>query len=247
MKRAVLSGFVILFVLSVGAGCEKGIVSEQKIIAPEVLSMVENIEWLGHASFKLSGEKIIYIDPWKIAAGEKADIVLVTHEHYDHCSPEDIAKIAKEDTVIVAVADCQSKILKLDREIKLVEPGSRINVKGIDIEAVPAYNTNKQFHPKANQWVGYIVTIGGKRVYHAGDTDFIPEMAQLKNIDIALLPIGGTYTMDAEEAARAANTIKPKLAVPMHVGDIIGTKADIEKFKRLCQVKCEVLEEAGSQ
>jgi len=251
MKGVVLlSIFAVLFIL-IGAGCKESpsnitnINTEQKTQdSTEVSLMVENIKWLGHASFKLTGEKIIYIDPWKIKGGEKADIVLITHEHYDHCSPEDIARIVKEDTVIVTVADCQSKVLKSNKEIKLVEPGTKVNVKGIQIEAVPAYNTNKQYHLKENQWVGFIVTINGKRIYHAGDTDFIPEMSQLKNIDVALLPIGGTYTMNAQEAAQAANTIKPKVAVPMHVGDIVGSRADIEKFKSLTRVPVTVLEES---
>lgn len=209
----------------------------------EVVSMIENIKWLGHASFRLTGEKTVYIDPWKIKGGDKADIILITHEHYDHCSPEDVAKITKNDTVIVAVADCQSKLLKLDREIRLVEPGKKLNIRGVLVEAVPAYNINKRFHPKDNQWVGYVVTINGKRIYHAGDTDLIPEMSQLKGIDVALLPVGGTYTMNADEAAKAAEIIRPKVAVPMHVGDIVGTKKDIERFKSLSKVPVEVLKE----
>jgi L-ascorbate metabolism protein UlaG (beta-lactamase superfamily) len=193
--------------------------------------MVENIHWLGHASFKITGEKIVYIDPWKLKDGEPADIILITHNHYDHLSPEDVAKIATDKTWIVTTADAAKK---LSGNIKTVKPGDSITVEGIKIEAVPAYNVNKNFHPKANNWVGFIVTINKKRVYHSGDCDFMPEMKNIK-ADIVLMPVGGTYTMTAEEAANAVNTINPKAAIPMHYDDIVGSKADAEKFKNLCK------------
>ena len=205
--------------------------------------MVENIKWLGHASFKITGEKIIYIDPWKINEDEKADIILITHEHFDHCSSEDIEKIAKDDTTIVTVADCQSKVTRAEvNDVRLVEPGSKLNAHGIEIEAVHSYNLNKDFHPQSNNWVGFVITVNGKRIYHAGDTDNIPEMSQLRNIDVALVPVSGTYVMTAEEAAQAVKTFKPKLAIPMHYGDIVGTKEDAEKFKELAECEVEILE-----
>ena len=200
--------------------------------------MLENIKWLGHAGFKIKGEKTIYIDPFKISDNEPADIIIVTHEHFDHLSPEDIKKIQAEKTVIVTTPDCFSKV---SGNVKTISPGKSIDVDGIKIEAVPAYNTNKHFHPKANGWIGVIVTVNGKRIYHAGDTDNIPEMSNLKNIDIALLPVSGTYVMTAEEAANAANRIMPKVAVPMHYGAIVGTSADAEKFRKLCKCKVEIL------
>ena len=156
---------------------------------------IENIKWLGHAAFKISGPPLIYIDPWKLRDSEPAELILITHSHYDHFSLEDIAKIRTDDTTIVAPKDC-----KTPGNVKYVLPGDTLKLKDVEIEAVAAYNLGKSFHPKSNQWVGYIINIKGTRIYHAGDTDFIPEMETLK-VDVALLPIGGTYTMDAEEAA----------------------------------------------
>lgn len=195
--------------------------------------MVENIHWLGHASFKISGEKTIYIDPWKLKDGEPADIILITHDHYDHLSPEDVAKIATDKTWIVTTEDAASK---LTGNIKTVKPGDSIMVEGTKIEAVVAYNVNKAFHPKSNNWVGFIITVNDKRIYHTGDCDFMPEMKDIK-ADIVLMPVGGTYTMTAEEAAEAVNTINPEVAIPMHYDDIVGSKADAERFKELCKAQ----------
>ncbi len=200
--------------------------------------MIEKIHWLGHDSFRLEGEVTVYIDPWKLPPNSpKADIILITHDHYDHCSPEDVVKIQKADTVIVTIP---AAARKLKGEVKTVKPGDKITVKGIEIEAVPAYNTNKPFHPKEAGHVGFIVTLGGKRIYHAGDTDFIPEMKGLK-VDIALLPVSGTYVMTAEEAAKAADTIKPEVAIPMHYGEIVGSEKDAEHFKELTSVQVIIL------
>jgi L-ascorbate metabolism protein UlaG (beta-lactamase superfamily) len=174
--------------------------------------LLEGITWLGHDSFRIKGpEGVLYIDPWKVRGGEQADLILITHEHYDHFSAEDVAKLRKPDTTIVTTA------------------------------AVPAYNPKKKFHPKAAGGVGFVVTIGERSIYHAGDTDAIPEMDAIK-ADVALLPVGGTYTMTASEAAQVANKIKPKLAVPMHWGDIIGSRADAELFAKQAQVPTEILE-----
>jgi L-ascorbate metabolism protein UlaG (beta-lactamase superfamily) len=205
--------------------------------------MVENIFWLGHDSFRFKGEKVVYIDPWKLAAGaETAGLILVTHEHHDHFSPDDISRISKADTVVVAP---QSVATQLGGKTIVAKPGDKLNVAGVAIEVVPAYNPNKKFHPKSAGHVGYILTLNGKRIYHSGDTDLIPEMADI-HVDIALLPVSGTYVMTAVEAAEAANTIKPGLAIPMHYGDpaVVGTRSDAEEFKRLAKVPVEILEKS---
>ncbi|MGC9042795.1 MAG: MBL fold metallo-hydrolase [Myxococcota bacterium] len=194
------------------------------------------IHWLGHDSFRIDAEKIIYTDPFRIKEGEKADIILITHDHFDHCSVEDIAKITKESTIIVTTPDCKEK---LKGQVKTVKPGERLTVEGIEIEAVPAYNINKKFHPKGNNWVGYIFKAKGIRIYIAGDTDYIPEMKNFKT-DIALLPVSGTYVMTADEAVKAALDIKPKVAIPMHYGEIVGSDADARKFADALKGKIEV-------
>jgi L-ascorbate metabolism protein UlaG (beta-lactamase superfamily) len=203
--------------------------------------MADHIFWLGHDSFRLTGEKTVYVDPWKLADGvEQADVILVTHEHGDHFSKEDILKISKADTVIVAPP---SVAQKFDGIMTVARPGETLNVNGVKVQVVPAYNPNKQFHPKTAGHVGYIVTLNGKRIYHSGDTDLIPEMAQIK-CDIALLPVSGKYVMTALEAAEAANTLQPALAIPMHYGDpdVVGTRSDAEEFQRLAKVPVEILE-----
>lgn len=205
-----------------------------------------NIEWFGHSSFKIKANKLIYIDPFQLKTAEKADLILVTHGHYDHCSVADIQKLVMDDSVVIATPDCQSKLSngKIGiTKLELATPGRRISVEGILVEAVSAYNINKRFHQRSDEYVGYVISVGGKRIYHAGDTDFIPEMKQLKNIEVALLPVGGTYTMDVNEAAQAAQAINPGIAVPMHYGKIVGDKTAGQQFKRLLngKVRVEVL------
>jgi len=199
---------------------------------------LQNIHWLGHASFKLTGAKVIYIDPWQLKEAQPADIVLITHGHYDHCSPEDVAKIRTPHTTVLATSDCAEK---LGGQVQVVRPGEQLTVQGISIETVPAYNLNKTFHPRQENGVGYILTLDGQRIYHAGDTDHIPEMDGLR-VDVALLPAGGKYTMTATEAAEAANAMKPGVAVPMHWGTIIGDRKDAERFRELCKVPVQILE-----
>ena len=208
------------------------------------------VTWLGHGSFKIKDvldNRVIYIDPFRINDCEPADAVLITHPHYDHCSIEDLKKIVVPKTVILAPPDCQSKFQgRMDfRDSVIMGAGKNITLGNIDIEAVPAYNTNKKFHLKDNEWLGYVIDINSKRIYHAGDTDAIPEMKNLRNIDIALLPVSGTYVMTAEEAAEAVKMFEPKLAIPMHYGEIVGERADAERFKQLSPVPVEILEKHG--
>lgn len=195
------------------------------------------LQWFGHDTFRIAGEKVIYTDPFKVEKPDRADIILITHEHHDHCSPEDAGKLQGPDTVVVATPDCAGK---LSGNIKTVRPGDRINVEGIEIEAVPSYNTNKQFHTKDREWVGYIFTVKGLRIYMAGDTDYIPEMKDFK-CDIALLPVSGTYVMTADEAVKAALDINPATAIPMHYGSIVGSEADAKKFAEALEGKIEVV------
>lgn len=184
-----------------------------------------------HSSIKITKGIIIYIDPFRINEEKHdADLILITHDHYDHYSPEDINKVIKEDTIIIAPKTV--KELNNKENIIFVEPNKTYNIKGYKIVTVPAYNINKHFHPKENNWVGYIIEIEGIKYYIAGDTDIIPENQQIK-CDVALIPIGGTYTMDYKEASELINIIKPKIAIPTHYGSIVGDITDGEKFKKL--------------
>jgi L-ascorbate metabolism protein UlaG (beta-lactamase superfamily) len=203
-----------------------------------------NIHWLGHDSFRIEGDGlVVYIDPWKLGDAPKADVILVSHEHGDHCSPEDVAKIQKPDTVIVTNATSAEM---LDGEIKVVKPGDELTVKGVHVQMVPAYNLTKfrspgePFHPKEAGHVGFVVTLEGVRIYHTGDSDFIPEMSTIET-DIALLPVSGIYVMTADEAVEAASAINPKLAIPMHVGGGIGSLENADEFKEKASVPVEIL------
>jgi L-ascorbate metabolism protein UlaG (beta-lactamase superfamily) len=202
------------------------------LLIPEAIMNVDSIHWIGHASFRIEdGKTQVYIDPWKLPAGApKATVVLITHGHSDHYSPEDIARIEQPGTVFVAPADVAAKLK--DRTVVTASPGHRYQAGGVAVEAVPAYNRSKAFHPRSNNWLGFVITLStGMRVYHSGDSDAIPEMEALK-VDVALMPCGGTYTMTAAEMAAAANGFKPKVLIPMHWGDIVGSKADAEAVKK---------------
>ncbi len=202
----------------------------------KIKNVIARTEWLGHDTFKLCDDIVIYTDPYKLK-GEltKADLILITHDHFDHLSLEDIEKIKKDDTAVVGPPDCRDKY----PDIIPINIGEKKEVKGIEIEAVPAYNIDKDFHPKGNKWVGYIFTMIGVRIYLAGDTDLIPEMEDIK-CDIALLPVSGTYVMTADEAVIAALKIKPELAVPMHYGTVVGSASDALNFKSALEGKIEV-------
>ena len=202
--------------------------------------MTENlgkkIVWLGHDGFRIDTEKTIYLDPYQIEGGPEADLILVSHDHFDHCSPEDVAKIQGKKTVIVTEKDSAKK---LSGDVRVIKPGDSLTVDGVKIEAVPSYNTDKDFHPKGNNWLGFVVEIDGVKVYHTGDADFIPEMNDLE-VDIAFIPVSGTYVMTSKQAVQAARAINPKVAIPMHYGAIVGEGQDALDFKKALEGEIEV-------
>lgn len=192
--------------------------------------MLENIDWLGHASFRIIADLVVYIDPWKIKEDVMADVIFITHDHYDHCSPVDIQKLSKEDTIVVAPEDSAEKLKLLGLNVMPVKPKEKYKVKGIAFKTIRAYNKHKEYHPKKNNWVGYVIDILEENLYFSGDTDYISEMGNLGDITIAFLPISGEYTMDIDEAVKATLEIHPKYVVPMHYGDFIGGVNDAEEF-----------------
>lgn len=208
--------------------------------------MLEDIEVLCHSSIKLNTEKIIYFDPFRINENyHDADIIFITHDHYDHYSEEDIDKVEKTGTGIVAPEDLLAKLLKKGfqkENIITVKPNESYTVKNIKFTTIPAYNINKQFHPKENKWVGYLIEIDDSSYYIAGDTDITEENQKIK-CDVAFVPVGGTYTMNYKEAAELINIIQPKVAVPIHYGSIVGTEQDAANFSKLVspEIKVEIL------
>ena len=198
--------------------------------------MLENIEVLYHSSIRISKNKVIYIDPFKIDKNyNDADIVFITHDHFDHYSEGDIDKVINENTTIIIPEELLTKILRKGinkNAVITVESNKEYMVQGIKFETIPAYNTNKTFHPKENDWVGYIITLDGIRYYIAGDTDITEENRKVK-CDVAFVPVGGTYTMDFKEAAQLINEIQPKISVPIHYGSVVGTKQDATDFIKL--------------
>ena len=198
--------------------------------------MLDNIEVLYHSSIRINKEKIIYIDPFKIDRNfNDADIIFITHDHYDHYSEEDIDKVINENTTIIIPEELLTNLLRKGinkNAIITVEPNEKYMVQGIKFETIPAYNTNKIFHPKENGWVGYIITLDDIRYYIAGDTDITEENRKVK-CDVAFVPVGGTYTMDFKEAAQLINEIQPKIAIPIHYGSVVGTNQDATDFVKL--------------
>jgi L-ascorbate metabolism protein UlaG (beta-lactamase superfamily) len=212
------------------------------------------ITWTGHDGFRIRGtnsqnnQLTVYIDPYQLASKYQkrndADVVLLTHDHFDHLSMDDLKQIINNNTSILSATECVEKLAGLKvKEISGIKPGEKSIIKGLTIEAVPAYNINKKFHPKSDGKVGFVIRINEKRIYHAGDTDLIPEMESV-DPDIALVPVSGTYVMTAEEAANAVNElIRPKkVVIPMHYNAVVGTEKDAKKFKNLVNVcKVEIL------
>lgn len=201
--------------------------------------MLENLEVLCHSSIRITGSKIIYVDPFRINKNyEDADYIFCTHSHYDHFSKEDIEKLLKDTSIIITVESSKEDAIELvGRErVIIVEPDNIYEVDGFNFETTYSYNINKKFHPKENEWVGFVIELDGTKYYIAGDTDNIPEIQNIK-CNVALLPVGGTYTMTVEEAAELANVIDTKYVVPTHYGEIVGEKTDGDKFAKLVKNK----------
>ena len=203
----------------------------------------DQIQVNSQSSIRIEGSKTVYFDPFQIRGeAHDADVICVTHSHYDHFDPDSIEKIMKADTVLVAPASMSADLKKIAqaKEIQLVSPGDEIRIGELAVSAVPAFNKLKPFHPKHNKWVGYILSMDGTRYYVAGDTDAVKEL-QAVSCDVALVPIGGTYTMSAKEAAGLINAIKPAAAVPTHYGSIVGKPEDESEFRKLVSPEIRVV------
>jgi L-ascorbate metabolism protein UlaG (beta-lactamase superfamily) len=214
--------------------------------------LIDAIDWLGHASFRITvGRATVYIDPYRVAEDvPPADLILITHGHYDHFSPQDVERLSGRDTWLVGPAAVAERV---SGQVHRIGPGETIDdelVRGLHISAVAAYNTSKRdadgnpFHPREAGWVGYQLNVRGERLYHSGDTDVIPEMDSVTGVDVALLPVSGVYVMTAQEAAEAARRIQPRVAVPMHWGSHIGTEHDARTFATKAPVEVRIMEKA---
>ena len=208
--------------------------------------MLDNIEVFTQSSIRIkSSHGTIYLDPFQMKQEpHDADYVLITHDHYDHFSVDDIKKVAKKSTILVVPARMEDDAKELANDVAsivTVKPGVYKEISGLEIETIPAYNTVKPFHPRRAEWVGYILRADGKRIYVAGDTGLTKEARQVK-CDIALLPVGGTYTMDTRRAAELANTIRPEYVIPTHYGSIVGKQSDGQTFASLVKSPVKVVE-----
>ena len=209
--------------------------------------LLDEVEWLGHSGFRIrSGRSVIYIDPYRAPDGPAADVILVTHGHYDHFSPTDVERLSGEHTTLVAPPAVAERVAG---NVVSVRPGDVVRpADGVEVMAVAAYNTSKRdtdghaFHPREAGWVGYELNVRGQRLYHSGDTDVIPEMDTVAGVDVALLPVSGTYVMTAAEAVEAARRIQPGVAVPMHWGEHIGTLEDARLFAERAPVEVKIME-----
>jgi L-ascorbate metabolism protein UlaG (beta-lactamase superfamily) len=214
--------------------------------------LLDSLQWLGHSGFRIvTPSATIYIDPYRASQGPKADVILVTHGHYDHFSLQDVERLSHERTCLVAPAAVAERA---SGHVSSIAPGEELeleSVPGVEVTAVAAYNTSKRdrdgrlFHPREAGWVGFDLNIRGERLYHSGDTDVIPEMDGVVGVDVALLPVSGVYVMTASEAAEAARRIQPEVAIPMHWGEHIGTREDAEAFAERAPGKVRLLERVG--
>jgi L-ascorbate metabolism protein UlaG (beta-lactamase superfamily) len=215
--------------------------------------LLDAVEWLGHSGFRIDADgATVYIDPYRVSDGAKADLILITHAHYDHFSPQDVDRLSHDGTWLVAPAAVAERARG---HVLSIAPGEvvRPEVGGgvVEVAAVAAYNTSKRdgagnvFHPREAGWVGYELNVRGERLYHSGDTDVIPEMDDVTGVDLALLPVSGVYVMTPEEAAEAARRIGPRLAVPMHWGEHIGTYEDARAFADEAPVDVRIMEKAA--
>ena len=215
--------------------------------------LLDALDWLGHSGFRIRvGRAVVYIDPYRVPEGSPpADLILVTHGHYDHFSPQDVERLSTKRTWLVGPAAVAERV---SGQVHSIAPGEMVDdelVRGVYVSAVAAYNTSKRdpegnaFHPRDAGWVGYEVTVLGERLYHSGDTDVIPEMDAVTGVDVALLPVSGTYVMTAGEAAEAARRIQPRVAVPMHWGEHLGSAADAQALAAKATVPVRILEKVA--
>ncbi|MBA3300406.1 MAG: MBL fold metallo-hydrolase [Thermoleophilaceae bacterium] len=214
--------------------------------------LIDALDWTGHSGFRLRAkDATIYIDPYRVEGGPPADLILITHGHYDHFSPRDLERLSHERTQLIAPAAVAERA---EGNVTSIAPGEAVEpeaVRGVYVGAVAAYNTSKRdaegrlFHPREAGWVGYELNVRGERLYHAGDTDVIPEMDDVAGVDLALLPVSGTYVMSASEAVEAARRIQPRMAVPMHWGADIGTDEDAAAFAQRAPVEVRIMKRSA--